>query len=307
MELITSQARTYRGYLEEHMFVGRWMAWSFLVAVALAGIGQAFGQVPTANIPGKWVGSLDIVHADGSVDRDLAFLSLAVKDGIVTGTAGNSPNDQSPLNSGKVTNNRVTFDIPLGPDKVVKFDLGLDGNHMHGTATGLPVENGSNIIVDVRRANSEWQGPAPVTHVPDRLFDNVAALDEKLFGAYNRCDLATMGSLITDDLEFYHDKTGLSVGKKVFLDAIRDNICGKVQRELVPGSMEVYRIDHYGAVEIGSHRFLHPGHEEIGVGEAKFITVWRLKDGNWQMTRAISYDHEAANVNGSAKTSASQH
>jgi len=289
------------------MFVVRWIAWSFCVAVALAGIDQSFGQVLAENISGKWVGSLDTVHSDGSVDLDQAFLSLAVKDGVVTGTAGNSPNDQSALTSGKLMNNRVTFDIPLGPDKVVKFDLGLDGNHMHGTATGLPVEDGSHIVVDVRRANSEWQGPVPITHVPDHLFDNVAALDEKLFGAYNHCDLATMSSLIADDLEFYHDKTGLSLGKKVFLDAIRDNICGKVQRELIPGSLEVYRLDHYGAVEIGSHRFVHPGHAEIGVGEAKFITVWRLKDGSWQMTRAISYDHEASKVDASAKTPASRH
>jgi hypothetical protein len=150
------------------MFVVRWIAWRFLVAVALAGIDQAFGQVPAANISGKWVGALDIVHADGSVDPDQAFLSLAVKDGVVTGTAGNAPTDQSPLTSGNVKNNRMIFDIPLGADKVVKFDLGLDGNHMHGTATGLPVEDGSHVIVDVRCANSEWQGPVPITHVAEQ-------------------------------------------------------------------------------------------------------------------------------------------
>jgi hypothetical protein len=275
------------------MVLVRWIVRSLLIAIAVAGVGQAFGQVPVADISGKWVGSLDIVHADGSVDPDQAFLSLAVIDGEVSGTAGNSPDHQSPINSGKATNNRVTFDISLGPGKLLRFDLDLAGNHLHGTAAGLPVEEGSRIIVDVQRANSAWQGPAAITHVHDRLFETVASLDEKLFNAYNHCDLATISSLLTDDLEFYHDKTGLSVGKKVFLDSIRDNICGKTQRDLIPGSMEIYRLDHYGAVEIGRHRFRHPGHEEIGVGEAKFITVWRFKDGNWQMARAISYDHEA--------------
>jgi hypothetical protein len=100
--------------------------------------------------------------------------------------------------------------------------------------------------------------------------------------------------MVTDDLEFYHDKTGLSVGKQVFVDSIRNNICGKTQRELVPGALEVYRLDHYGAVEIGRHRFLHPGHEEIGIGEAKFITLWQFKDGEWKVARVISYDHESA-------------
>ncbi len=37
-----------------------------------------------------------------------------------------------------------------------------------------------------------------------------------------------------------------------------------------------------------------PGHEEIGVGEAKFITVWQFKNGEWKVARVISYDHEAA-------------
>lgn len=289
------------------MILVRWIALALWIVAPLASIEHAFGQAPVADISGKWVGSLDIVHTDGSVDPDQAYFSLAVTNGVVSGTAGNSSDHQSPLTSGKVTRDRVTFDIPLGPDKVVTFDLILDGNHMHGTAIGLPVDNASQVVVDVQRANSGWQVSAPINHVPDRLFETVAALDEKLFNAYNHCELAAMSSLVADDLEFYHDKTGLSVGKNVFLDAIRDNICGKTQRELVPGSMEVYRLDHYGAVETGRHRFRHPGHEEIGVGEAKFITVWRFKDGNWQMTRAISYDHGAAKVDSSAESSPSRH
>ena len=70
--------------------------------------------------------------------------------------------------------------------------------------------------------------------------------------------------MVADDLEFYHDKTGLSVGKQKFLAAIQKNICGKVRRDLVPGTLEVYPIKGYGAVELGTHRFHHPGHEETG-------------------------------------------
>ena len=280
---------------------------SLLIMIAWSGLEPAFAQSPEANISGKWVGAFDIVHGDGSVDPNQAFFSLAVKGSVVSGTAGDSAEHQSPLTSGKLTNNHLTFDIPLGPGKVVTFDLSLQADHLHGTATGLPVEDASQIVVDVERANAAWQGPGAVRHVPDQLFETVARLDEKLFNAYNHCDLPTMSSLITDDLEFYHDKTGLSVGKKAFLDAIRDNICDKTQRELIPGSMEVYRLEHYGAVEMGRHRFRHPGHEEMGMGEGKFITVWRFKDRVWQITRAISYDHEPAKLDTSAKNSASQH
>jgi hypothetical protein len=38
--------------------------------------------------------------------------------------------------------------------------------------------------------------------------------------------------------------------------------------------------DLFGAIEIGVHRFPHPYAQEHGlVGEAKFMNVWRLKDG----------------------------
>ncbi len=99
--------------------------------------------------------------------------------------------------------------------------------------------------------------------------------------------------MVEDNLEFYHDKTGLTVGKQPFLDAIRNNICGKTQRTLVPGSLEIYPLKDYGAVEIGVHRFSHPGHPEFDAGEAKFITLWHYKDGTWKISRAISYDHES--------------
>ena len=125
------------------------------------------------------------------------------------------------------------------------------------------------------------------------LTSAISALDTQLFDAYNNCDIDKLGSLVTDDLEFYHDKTGLAVGKQPFLVAIKNNICGKVRRELVKGSLEVYPLKGYGAVEIGTHRFYHPGTQDHDVvGEAKFVQLWQYKDGAWKVSRVISYDHE---------------
>ena len=124
----------------------------------------------------------------------------------------------------------------------------------------------------------------------------VTLLDTQLFDAYNTCDLAKFDSFFVDDVEFYHDKSGLTVGRKALTQSIKDNICGKVTRQLVAGSLEVYPIHGYGAVEIGVHRFLHPeGSPDHGVvGEAKFIHLWQYKDGAWKITRVISYDHGVA-------------
>lgn len=98
-----------------------------------------------------------------------------------------------------------------------------------------------------------------------------------------------------DDPEFYHDKNGFMVGGPQIVDAIKNNLCGKVKRELVPGTLEVYALEGYGAVEIGVRRFLHPWAQDHGVvGEAKFIHVWRHKDGTWKITRVINIDHHEA-------------
>jgi hypothetical protein len=78
-------------------------------------------------------------------------------------------------------------------------------------------------------------------------------------------------------------------------DSVKKNICGKVTGELVPGSLHVYYMKGYGALEVGVHRFHHPGHEDTeGVGEGKFIHLWQYKDGAWKITRVMSYDHHSA-------------
>ena len=126
------------------------------------------------------------------------------------------------------------------------------------------------------------------------LDKTVTALDAALFDAYNRCDLEKFSSYFTDDVEFYHDQGGLTLGKADLTDSINKNICGKVTRELVAGTLQAYYMKGYGAVEMGVHHFHHPGHEDTEpVGEGKFIHLWRYKDGAWKITRVISYDNHA--------------
>ena len=130
---------------------------------------------------------------------------------------------------------------------------------------------------------------------PQSLFETIRTLDAQLFDAYNHCDLEKLGSFLADDLEFYHDVTGLTGTREANIEAVKNNICGKVTRVLVPGSLEVYPLKDFGAVEIGVHRFHHPGKDDAEpLGEAKFIHIWRNQDGDWKITRVISFDHHAA-------------
>ena len=80
-------------------------------------------------------------------------------------------------------------------------------------------------------------------------------LDAQLFDAYNACDLVTFGALLGVDVEFYHDKGGLMQGRRPVVTAVEKNICGKVRREIVPGTLKSYPMDNYGLVQLGEHRF----------------------------------------------------
>jgi hypothetical protein len=123
----------------------------------------------------------------------------------------------------------------------------------------------------------------------------ISALDAKLFAAYNHCDLATFRSLVADDVEFYHDQGGLTLGGDQLTDSVKNNICtGDTQRVLVPGTLKIYYMKGYGAIEMGVHRFLHPKTEAVnGTGEGSFVHLWRYKDGAWKVTRVLSYDHHS--------------
>jgi hypothetical protein len=132
--------------------------------------------------------------------------------------------------------------------------------------------------------------PAPYTPEPKALYDTIVRMDSIYFDTYNSCKLEKMASLTSDSLEFYHDKDGLMTSKAAFIEAIRNNICGKVTRELMQGSIEVYPIPGYGAVEMGYHRF-HNNQEAGGVSSrppSKFIIIWHQKKDKWEVARVVS-------------------
>lgn len=117
----------------------------------------------------------------------------------------------------------------------------------------------------------------------------VKRLDADLFAAYNSCDLEKFGSFFPENLEFYHDQSGGGpMSREQLVAAIKQNICGKVHRELV--SLEVFPMKNYGALETGVHRFSHPGIDN-DQGDAKFVQLWKYEGGRWWLTVVMSYDH----------------
>ena len=123
-----------------------------------------------------------------------------------------------------------------------------------------------------------------------QLFDALAGMDKELFdAAFLNCDASRFRALFTDDPEFYHDRTGLAVGEeaRTMKSCPRDN---GVTRTLIPGSLEVYPMQGYGAIQIGRHIFARKG--ESGTEVAKFMHLWKLESGVWRLARVLSFDHK---------------
>jgi len=142
-------------------------------------------------------------------------------------------------------------------------------------------------------------GPAQT----QQLFDEIAAADQALFSAFfDRCDVTALATMVTDDLEMFHDKNGyMSKTGKEFLDGIAATCARqktgedyRARREVVPGSLKVYPLNNYGAVEVGVHRFyqLLPGKPEKLVEVSQFTQVWKKEASGWKLSRILSYDHQ---------------
>ena len=128
--------------------------------------------------------------------------------------------------------------------------------------------------------------------VQDSLYKEVANRDSVLFNAFNTRDIDLFKTFFTEDLEFYHDKSGLT-GYDHTIEFLKTTAKNNTQlrRELVKGSLEVYPIPGYGAMEIGSHTFTHMENGRLSVGTFKFVHIWKKQNGEWKISRVVSYGH----------------
>jgi len=124
------------------------------------------------------------------------------------------------------------------------------------------------------------------------LYDTIIAQDTALFTAFNTCDVNTLADMVSDNLQFFHDHDGVSVGRDTFVQSVKKNVCGHFTRSLQAGSVEVWPVPGYGAIEIGVHRFHHADQTPDGIG--KFMILWKQTGNRWVMTQTFSYGHAEA-------------
>lgn len=129
------------------------------------------------------------------------------------------------------------------------------------------------------------------------LFREIAALDTQVFDAFNHCGepgrLDEHAAYFSPDIEFYHDTGGVTWTRDQMIAGTEKYVCGHFTRELIAGTLKVYPVKDFGAISQGVHRFcqLDSGKCE---GLADFVIVWRQQQGQWRITRVLSYGHRAA-------------
>ena len=119
-------------------------------------------------------------------------------------------------------------------------------------------------------------------------------MDSLLFDAtFVSCDSEVANSIFTDDVEFYHDQAGFQSSEQTRENTRRlTGSCSAEQgvtRTVVDGSLRVYPIRDYGAVQTGVHRFDERGASASTV--AQFVHLWHRQGEAWRLARVLSFDH----------------
>lgn len=122
------------------------------------------------------------------------------------------------------------------------------------------------------------------------LYHKIVALDSAFFQAYNTCEtnLETYAAFYDENIEFYHDNGGFMNSKSEIVASTKKYVCGKVTRHLVKGSIEVYPIKDFGAVEFGLHSFHNKEEPNAKPSIGRFTIIWKNTNSNWKIVKVIS-------------------
>ncbi|WP_299118159.1 DUF3471 domain-containing protein [uncultured Winogradskyella sp.] len=140
------------------------------------------------------------------------------------------------------------------------------------------------------------------------LYKTLKTNDSLLFSVgFNTCDISQFERFLAEDLEFYHDKSGIEKGKTVFIKGVKSGLCKpnnteKINRYLVEESLEVFPLYNngklYGTIQKGVHYFSQVKDLKFDDSDnsAQFSHLWLLTNGKWEIKRVFSYNHIAKEI-----------
>ncbi len=249
-----------------------------LAALALAVGLHAPAQ--TAPEPETWAGSFVTSTPDGKLHHDTAVVVVHAHGSVLTGSAGATIDQQTPIARGTFAGDR--FEFHLDAHGGVDFHLQRTGNTLHGTARG------SGFVAQVALE------PAPGLLPHDQLAAEIQAADHALFEAFAACDAERFAAFFAPGLEFYQDRIGMR-GFEATIASFRQRCAEGIvlRRELDADSLVVNSAPGAGAIQSGTHRFYSrqaDGSERLEA-TAQFVNIWSKQSGAWKIVRAVSFNH----------------
>jgi ketosteroid isomerase-like protein len=205
-----------------------------------------------------------------------------------------------------------------GDTAIVAFRLvgrvgGTSPETLHFLNTGTFLKRNGEwraVAWQATRVPAEPKQDAPVNLTPGAtarpgLEDEIRRADAEFFRAFfDTCDVETVRRFVADDFEMIHDKGGVVSRSGVDFVRVTQEKCKRQAdgidflstRKLVPASLKVYPIQGNGAVEIGTHRFyaVKAGEPDRLTETGQFTHYWKQENGQWKLSRVLSYDHVLA-------------
>ena len=113
----------------------------------------------------------------------------------------------------------------------------------------------------------------------------LSAREAKLSHAYNTCNLRALRASL-----YAGTTIGTPDGRRIdpVIEA-RDNICGHLHREVLPGSLTVRPLGDHSALVTGTQRFCAIDASHCEQKGHRFAHLWTLDGGDWQMQRICRF------------------
>jgi hypothetical protein len=255
-----------------------------LATFAVAQAPQAAQNPGPPDFSGNWKGGFYLQHPDSTARQYHVSMHLTQDGTQLVGTLAPDDTNVWPISAPVLKDQQLTFVVKQYGLQFL-FTLHREGNLLlgsvyHDTPKGL----------DKGEMHVEL-GPSEAEATPE-LKAEIGARDAAFFDAFNKRNLEGVKSDLEDDLEF-RTKTGLAnYEQSLQLFELYFNGPERLRRELDAGSLKVFPVDGYGAVETGMHRFnsAKPGEPETPSSAVHFLILWHQQETGWKIARIVTYD-----------------
>lgn len=113
------------------------------------------------------------------------------------------------------------------------------------------------ILITIKNVNAQER----IQITPSNSLRNeILKMDSLLFNIwFNHCDSIVYKNILSDDLEFYDDRSGLNASKQIDVQSLIEKCARKDNLTRVLSNCTVDKLGDFGTLQIGEHYFVVNG------------------------------------------------